>query len=346
MKVLLGNSLSSDLRGFFKQAAVDGLIEVVEGRMSRYINTAAFAEDIGDVNGEPVVIIQSAGSSGTNTTNDYAMQLAFAIDALKNEANAGPVWVIMPHFCYDRQDKSRPGHNDGIGARAFSQMLKAVGADGFSVIEAHSEKAMDFVRDAFGDANVYNLDPSELYAEHLKENGMENAEVIGPDKGSDPRADHLQKLLNGNDVHARLRKHRSADVSQDTEFDGMEGDISGKDVVMVDDVCDSGGTFSNAGKHAKTEGGAKSVSALVAAGTFANDGLKRVYEAKTKGENAAPVFDKIMVLDTVDTSGRLAELEREYPDAKDRVEILNPGPLLLGHITHDIANHPTMKLKK
>lgn len=349
MKVLLGSSLSRDLRKFFNNAARDGQIEIVSAQLAKYTNSAAFAEDVGDVKGQPVVIIQSDGPSGENSVNDYAMELAFAVDALKEEAGASAVWVVMPHFCYGRQDKSRPGKNDAIGARAFAKALKANGVDGFSVIEAHSERAMDHVRKVFGQDNVYNLDPSSLYVEKLIENGLQDALVGGPDLGSDPRADHLEALLHdaGESAEAgvRFRKHRVGDVREDTELDGMEGDIEGKDLIMVDDVYDSGGTMSKAGKHAKEVGGAKRVFSLAAGGTFSNKGLQRLYEAMTGGFGAEPVFDKIFLLDTVDSEERRIELERMYPDAAERIQVWSPGQLLLDHIVDDIAKKPFMTVK-
>lgn len=344
MKVLLGNSLSKDLREFFNQAALEGQIEIVNAQMAKYTSSAAFAEDIGDVDGEPVVIIQSAGPSAGNSANDYAMQLALAVDALKNQAGASSVWVIMPHYGFDRQDKSRPNRNDGIGARAMAKMLQAVGADGFSVVEAHSEKAVDHVKGVFGDDNVYNLDPSELYAEQLKELGLEDALVSGPDAGSDPRADHLETLLHGeeSEVSVRFRKHRTGDQRDETELDEVEGEIEGRDLVIVDDVFDTGGTISKAGRYAKDEGGAKSVSALAAAGTFGKKGLQNMFEAKSK-TTGAPVFDNIFVLDTVDAEPALSDLERIYHNARERVTVLPSGQLLLDHIKNDLESHPVMK---
>lgn len=342
MKVLLGNSLSRDLREFFNKAAAEGFVEIIDAQMSQYSNSAAFAEDVGDVQGEPVVIIQSGGPSAGNSTNDYTMQLSMAVDALKNEAGASSVWVVMPHFGFDRQDKSRPGHNDGIGSRAVAKMLKAVGADGFTLIESHSEKAVDHVKDAFGEDNVFNLDPSKHYVEYLHDAGLSNALVSGPDEGSDPRADHLQALLHeGQDVTTRFRKHRTGDVRDDTELDDVQGDVKGQDLILVDDVFDTGGTISGAGRYSKDDGGATSVNALAAAGTFGKKGLQSMFEAKTKitGE---PVFDRIFVLDTVDAEPALADLERIYSGARERVKVIPSGPLLLEHITEDLTGHPAM----
>lgn len=334
MKVLLGNSLDESIRDYFNvHAGVHGL-ELLDASLSHFYDEESFSQILDDiVPGEPVVLIQSTGSDSIETPDRYALQTLIMIRTLKRYG-AGPVWLIEPYSAYSRQDKTGKNQKYSFAADDMAFLKKQSGADGFSTIDLHSQTTFEYYEGYFGNGNVYNLDPSGLYVEAIRNLGFENIVVGGPDGGADARAQSLAGQLNAETFKGR-KKHDASKISK-TEMTAFFGDVKGKSVIEYDDIMNTCGTMCNCARTIR-EHGAKDLVAVASHGTFGKDGLTTLFEATSPCDETKPLFDKIIVSNAVAQNHRIEELRHRHPRQTDkRIEVVNVAPLLMAHIANDL----------
>lgn len=335
MKLLIGNSIADDLRSDLESAFPAG--ERVDASIGRFPSTEAFSEILGSpeqVKGEPVIVVQSLGPVAEHSSNDFAMQLLLTVSTLKRHG-AGPIWTILPFMGYSRQDRSRANHMDSIAADDFSFLLKQAGVVGVSSVEMHSEGGLELLKNQFG-GNVYTIDPTELYREHLVSTELQGPVVGGPDHGAHERAETLATTLGAEQFHV-AKKRDQVEVSN-TKLVSFEGQVSGHDAVIVDDMIDTGGTAENCAKRLKEEGALR---VLMCTAHFigSHEAMRRLLDSKTT--SGSPVFDQIVVTNTIDVEPQLQNLK--LAGGRRRVSVLSVGSLLNNHIREVIAPHPAMQ---
>ncbi len=333
MKVLIGNSISKGLRtGLTKSFPKK---QQVRASIGRFPSTEAFAEILDDVRGEAITIIQSIAATKNQTANDYAVQLLLLIDTLK-EYGAGPIWVIEPFAGYGRQDKTRKGHHDSIACKSHARQLKNAGAVGFSTIEMHSERGLNFHREQFGDANVFNLDPTALLLKTLDIQDPSHVSVGGPDGSSDPRALKISKATGASMFHTE--KHRDVLETEITHFDG---DVAGQTADILDDMIDRGSTTFDCGEYLD----ARKAKAIEAASTHmigSENSLEKLL-TRRRADGRKRLFSRLIFSDTIDQEEEINRLNFQYPGAARRIKIFTTADLLAQHIKNDITNHPSMR---
>lgn len=337
MLVLLGNSLSTGIRDHFNANAAANGHTLLPASISQFPSREAFAEIKGAVVGKDVIIMQSLGAVAEQSSNDFAMQLLFAADALKSEYHARSVWAVMPFLAYARQDKTRPGHQDSIGMKTFAKLMKASGIDGVSTVDIHSDDSREMLEAVFGKKNVTVIDPTDLYVDYLQQQGYEDATVGGPDAGAHDRARRVAEGVGVSQFH--VNKKRDTEQVGVTKLTHFEGEVAGKKAVIIDDIVDSGGTVTNCGRKLLDEK-ATDVSMAMAHGVFSNNAIERLYLAKT--DELKPVFSKIVVTDAIDIEPDLHRLQRQYSDIRERVVVLPLGEALMQHVTDTIAPRLSM----
>ena len=337
MLVLLGNSLSTGIRDHFNVNAAKHGHDILPASISQFPSREAFAEIKGAAVGKDVVLMQSLGAVAEQSSNDFAMQLLFAADALKSEYHARAVWAVMPFLAYARQDKTRPGHQDSIGMRTFAKLMKAAGIDGVTTVDIHSDDSREMLEKEFGRNNVTVINPTDLYVDYLKQQGGEAVTVGGPDAGAHDRARWVAEGLGVTQFH--VNKHRDTEQVGVTKLTYFEGDVAGKDAVIIDDIVDSGGTVTNCARKLLDEK-ATGVSMAMAHGVFSNNAIERLYLAKA--DDLSPIFSKIVVTDAIDIEPDLHRLQRQYSDIRERVTVLPLGETLMQHVTDTVAPRLSM----
>ena len=147
----------------------------------------------------------------------------------------------------------------------------------------------------------------------------ENLMVVSPDVGGVVRARALANRL-GCDLAIVDKRRPKAGVS---EVMNIIGDVSGRRCILVDDICDSGGTLCNAAAALKKEG-AISVSAYVTHGVLSNNAVKRI---------EGSVMDEIVICNTIAPTEEDAQ--------SDKLRVLSVAPLL-GEAIRRIANNESV----
>jgi len=209
------------------------------------------------------------------------MELFLIIDAAKR-SSASEVSAIIPYFGYSRQDrKDRP--RVPISASLVARLIEFSGADRILTIDIHSEQEAGFVEIPWD-----NLFSSYSFLPELKKHFQSNLIIASPDKGGVPKATFYADLLGAEGI-ATVFKERDVHKQNKSQALGMIGDVKGKDVLIVDDMIDTGGTLCDAAALIKNNG-AKSISAASTHGLFSDPAPERI--------KTAPI-DKIFITDSV-----------------------------------------------
>lgn len=222
----------------------------------------------------------------SSTTNpEKILTLLLTIDAAKR-ASASEVILITPYFGYSRQDR-KEGARGAIGAKVMADLMQASGADRIISIDLHAEQIQGFF-----DIPV-NMIPGHIaFTQFIRTLGDDDYCICSPDAGGVKRASRFyQKFLRKfPDTHfAMLSKLR--DKPNSIERMDLIGDVSGRHVILVDDMIDTGGTLVNAARLLK-EGGAKKVTAVITHGVLSGVGHERIAGSTD--------LDKLIITDSIE----------------------------------------------
>ncbi len=179
------------------------------------------------VRGAYVFFIQSTFSPADNI-----MELLLMIDAAKR-ASAGYITAVIPYYGYARQDrKDKP--RVAIGAKLLADLLTAAGANRIVTMDLHAAQIQGFFNIPFD-----HLESTPIFYEYIQSLHLDNLIVASPDIGGTKRARNYAKYLDTDFV--MCDKHRKV-VNEVAEM-RIIGDVEGKNVVLVDDMVDTGGTL-------------------------------------------------------------------------------------------------------
>lgn len=216
--------------------------EVVLSRFSDGEFQPSYNESI---RGNDVFLIQS-----TNQPTDNLFELMLMIDAAKR-ASAHYITAVVPYFGFARQDrKDKP--RVAIGAKMIANLITAAGAHRIMTMDLHAAQIQGFF-----DIPVDHLDASIIFVPHIKSLNLPNLTIASPDMGGSYRARTFAKYFNAEVVICDKQRKRANEI----ESMSIIGDVTGQDVVLIDDICDTAGTLSKAASLIM-EKGANSVRAV------------------------------------------------------------------------------------
>ncbi|MDE0979526.1 MAG: ribose-phosphate pyrophosphokinase [Flavobacteriales bacterium] len=258
LKILAG-STSKVFGELVAQSLGTELVPVKTTRFSDGEFTVSIEETI---RGQEVAIVQS-----TYPPTDNLMELLLLIDAAKR-ASAKRIIAVMPYFGFARQDrKDKP--RVAIGAKLVANLLTAAGIDRLITMDLHADQIQGFF-----EIPVDHLYASTLFIPYLRALDQDNLCIATPDTGGTKRANSYAKLL-GVDMAICYKQRKVAN-----EVDKMTviGDVAGKDVVIVDDMCDTAGTLTKAAAL-MIEHGARSVRAMCTHAVLSGPAYERIEES-------------------------------------------------------------------
>ena len=197
------------------------------------------------IRGKRIFIIGS-----THPGPENLMEMLLMIDAAKR-ASARHVTAVLPYFGWARQDrKDKP--RVPIAAKLVAKMLEAAGATRIITMDLHADQIQGFF-----EKPVDHLFASTIFLPYLKSLNLENLTIASPDMGGSKRAYAYSKALKS-DVVICYKQRAKANVISHME---LIGDVTGKNVVLVDDMVDTAGTLTKAA-DLMMERGALSVRAI------------------------------------------------------------------------------------
>ena len=198
------------------------------------------------VRGSDVYIVQS-----TVNGSDNLIELFLMIDAAKR-ASAKHVNVVIPYYGYARQDrKDKP--RIAVSAKLMANLLTASGASRVVSCDLHAGQIQGFF-----DIPLDHLNGSSVFVPYVKKLNLENVIFASPDAGGTERVRDYAKYFDCEFVICDKTREKANEVKSVEVI----GEVKDKDVIIVDDLIDTGGTIAMA-SNVIMDKGAKSVRAII-----------------------------------------------------------------------------------
>jgi ribose-phosphate pyrophosphokinase len=243
------------------------------------------ARPLQSVRGRSCFVLHSLYGEPAQSVNDKLTRLLFFIATLKDAA-AKEVTAVVPYLAYARKDrKTQP--RDPVTLRYLAQLFEAVGTDALLVLEVHNPAAF---QNAFR-CSTETLDCTALFAQQLVDRlGDSAVTVVSPDAGGVKRAalfrQNLAHSLGRSVTMGFVEKFRSAGV---LSGELLVGEVSGRHVLLFDDLISSGQTLLRAARACHQQG-ATAVWALAAHGLFNADAASVLSD---------PIIERVFITDSV-----------------------------------------------
>lgn len=270
------------------------VVNIFSGRATRYLAekiASSYGKKLGDVlitdfsdgeyqpsfeenvRGNDLFIVQS-----TFAPSDNLFELLLMIDAAKR-ASARHIIAVIPYFGFARQDrKDKP--RVSIAAKLVANLLTAAGVQRIITIDLHADQIQGFF-----DVPVDHLYSSSIFIPFIKQLNLPNMVMASPDTGGTRRAAAYAKILNTSFVICYKQRLKANQV--DTM--ALIGDVTGKDVILVDDIIDTGGTICKAAQL-MMDNGASSVRAFCTHPLLSGNAIERIEKS---------AFTEVIVTDTI-----------------------------------------------
>jgi len=244
-----------------------------------------------NVRGRDVFVLQTIARH----PNFYLMELLILVDALKR-ASARSIAAVIPYFGYARQDrKDKP--RVPITAKLVANMLEKAGVTRVVTMDLHAEQIQGFF-----DIPLDNLYARPLLVDAIKKLDLKNSIVVSPDIGSirlaRAFAENLKLEL------AIVDKRRVG--PEKVESGALIGDVSGKSVLIIDDMCSTGGTIKTAARVCRKMGATGKIYAVVTHGLL----IGKAFEERT--------IEKMLISNTIPLPKELFS---------QSVEVISAAPL-------------------
>ena len=220
------------------------------------------------VRGKRCYVIQST----SKPVNENLMELLICLDALRR-SSATEITCIIPYFGYARQDrKAMP--RQPITAKLVASMLETTGANRVVTFDLHAAQIQGFFS-----CPVDDLTTVPMMGQYFRRKNfnVDDTVVVSPDHGGVKRARTLAEMIGCPLAIIDKRRPRANEV----EACNVIGDVANKDAIIVDDICDTGGSLLAAADILRDHG-AKDIYVCVTHGLFSNDAVRRIEESPIK----------------------------------------------------------------
>lgn len=255
------------------------------------------------VRNKDVFIIQPTCSSITQSVNDNLVELCLLIRTMKR-ASAASITAVIPYYGYARQDRKTKSRVP-ISAADIAYILEQCGATRIITIDLHCGQIQGF----FQNIPVDNLCASVEFSHYFADKKLNKIVVVSPDAGGVERASQFILELQKKGISADL-----AIISKQRAKPGvissmnLIGDVKDCEAIIIDDMCDTGGTLVKAAQLLK-DSGARRVFAAVTHPVFSGQALKLIGES---------VIEEMIITDTIPLRG----------NAPSNIKIMSIAPLL------------------
>lgn len=225
------------------------------------------------VRGSDIFIVQS-----TFPPVDHLFELLLMVDAAKR-ASANSIVAVLPYFGFARQDrKDKP--RVSIGSKLVANLLSAAGVNRIMTMDLHADQIQGFF-----EVPVDHLYASSIFIPYIQELGLDNMVMAAPDTGGTKRANAYAKYFDSEMAICYKQRKRANEIQHMTVI----GDVKDKNVIILDDMIDTGGTLAMAA-DLMMENGAKTVRAMCTHPVLSGKAYEKI-------ENSA--LEELVVTDTV-----------------------------------------------
>ena len=248
-----------------------------------------------NVRGADVFIVQPT----CPPTDQHLMELLIMVDAFRR-SSAERITAVIPYFGYARSDKKdRP--RVPIASKLVANLIEASGVQRVLTMDLHAAQIQGFF-----DIPVDHLYAAPEFISYYQENPLPNMVVVSPDTGGAERARAYAKRLDAGLALCDKRREK-ANVA---EVMNVVGDVNGRNCLIVDDMCDTGGSITKVVEALK-KAGAERVHACFTHGVLSGQAVEKLSQSE---------IEQIVVTNTIPLS----------PEAKDigKIKVLSVARIL------------------
>ena len=247
-------------------------IEPTVTHFEKFPDNEHYLRILDDVSGEDVVLIQS---TATDTDLIALLQLMDACESAKT------IKVVIPYMGYARQDKLfKTG--EAMSARAMAKTITAKNLEAVYTINIHAKSILNHFS-----CPAFDLDASPLIAKYITELGLVRPLLVAPDKGVKQMVENMAKGLDLEWTGFDKIRLDGATV----EMKSGDLDITGRDIIIVDDMIATGGTMAEAVKILN-KNGARDVYTACIHPVLSRNAVLRLSNAGVKDIMATDTLEK------------------------------------------------------
>jgi len=193
-----------------------------------------------------------------------------ALSIISQARNASSkIYAVIPYMGYARQDRQFLS-GEVVTMAIVARMLQTAGAKKIVVVDIHSKIALNHFK-----IPKENVSAIPELAKYFKKMKLKNALVVSPDMGGALRAKKFAALLNTDFI--TLKKSRNRKTGK-VLIQSSKVDVSGKDLILVDDIISTGGSVIKAAQFLKRQK-CKRVFVACTHGLFVDNAEKRIKKA-------------------------------------------------------------------
>ena len=251
-----------------------------------------------NVRGGDVFIVQST----CPPVDSHLMELLIMLDAFRR-SSAIRITAVIPYYGYSRGDK-KDKPRIPISAKLVANLLRTAGADRVLAVDLHAPQIQGFF-----DMPVDHLFAAPVMIDYFTQNPLDNLVVVAPDPGGAERARAYAKRLQADFAIVDKRRDKSQPGHSEAEVMNIIGNVEGRNVLIVDDMVDTGGTLTKVAE-ALDRAGAERIQTSCVHAVLSGDAIERIQRS---------VLEKVIVTNTVPAD--------KFCDAP-KFECLSIAPLL------------------
>ncbi len=278
------NDLNIKLFGMSNSEELAKKIAEISGLSLVPIEKTVFSDGEMILNSEETVRNASVFIVCNTSSPESIIELLLFVDSVKR-ASAKRITVINSYYGYSRQDR-KAKQREPIGARLMANILEVAGVNKLITVDLHNPSIQGFFNIPVDDLR-WSISLASYLSEVSEPNNAMKFTIVSPDHGGAVRARVLAELIS-NTVKIAIVDKRRVGPNQ-SEVLGILGSVNGKNIIIIDDIIDTGNTILKAAAALKKEG-AKSIYIAATHGLFTKS-----FDAFDKSE----FIDKVLVSDSI-----------------------------------------------
>jgi len=248
-----------------------------------------------NVRGGDVFIVQPT----CPPTDQNLMELLVMLDAFQR-SSAERITAVIPYYGYARSDKKdRP--RVPVAAKLVANLIATAGADRVLTMDLHAAQIQGFF-----DIPVDHLFAAPVFIGYYQANPLPNLTVVAPDTGGAERARAYAKRLDAELALCDKRREKA----NEAEVMNVVGDVRGRNCLIVDDMCDTGGSLTKVAK-ALRDAGAEKIHACFTHAVLSGKACEKLVGSE---------IEQVVTTNTIPMNGRECRLENG--------KVLSIAPLL------------------
>ena len=291
-------------------------IPLGETKSIKFSEGSIFVKIQEHVRGKEVYLVQPIGMN----PNEEFVELLFWMDALKR-SSAAHVTAVVPFFAYAKGDK-KDEPRVSIRARVCAECIELAGADRVITMDLHASQIQGFFKKP-----VDHLYALPILCEYFKTLDVDNYIVVSPDAGF---AKNARNFANHLGVNLAIAEKMRSGHDEKAEVLNLIGDVTGKNVLVVDDFSISGGTLVDLSRVLKAHG-AKRIFVCLSHLMLQKDAVKRIEDSPIElviGTDSVvnPYIIDSPKIKTVSVAPLFAEAARRMHNAKSISSLFKQVP--------------------